>query len=279
MSRLRRSVACTALGTLLAMDTAGPIGTPPPYVPRDARLRAMPVYLYPSAEAGRAPRAVVVFLGNDLGFWAPHRRLSERLALGGYDVVGVDVKRLLATLPESSPCARERAFAALLDTIVVRARHELGADSAPLVLAGHSFGAELALWSAVYARPAGTLGVLAMSPGMRGHLCVTLGDMLEREPTELGSFSVSAMVGALPIRVRVALVRGAHDRLRASDSAFAAAGASRVREYEVPFAGHSLKSLMLTGPVVERALGFVAGGSGKPRPYPARVALPSCRRG
>jgi hypothetical protein len=50
------------------------------YRPRDARLRELPLTFYPSADEGRPPRAVVFFFGNDVGFWAAHQELAERLA-------------------------------------------------------------------------------------------------------------------------------------------------------------------------------------------------------
>jgi hypothetical protein len=53
-----------------------------------------------------------------------------------------------------------------------------------VVLGGHSIGAELAIWTAAHDTVPLLAGVLAMSPGERGHLRVTLGDLAEREPTE-----------------------------------------------------------------------------------------------
>jgi type IV secretory pathway VirJ component len=228
-----------------------------PYVPRDAALRALPLYFYPSADTTRPARALVFFFGNDIGFWEAHQRLAERLAGDGFDVVGFDVKRFLATLPEP-PARRDSAFGAAIVPIIERARHELHAEALPLVIGGHSIGAEIAIWTAAYARPPGTVGILAMGPGLRSHLHISAEDILsKREPSEPGSFAVADALRAVPADARVALVRGQHDEYAYADSALAAAGGARLRRYVVPLAGHSLKRLSIAGPVIGRALDWL----------------------
>jgi dienelactone hydrolase len=239
------------------------------YRPRDAALRRLPVSFYPAADTSRPPRAVVFFFGNDVGFWEAHQKLAERLAGDGYAVAGFDVKRFLASLPDAPP-ARESAYAAGIDAIIDRARRELRGDSLPLVIAGHSLGAEIAVWTAAHVPEPGLSGVLILSPGSRGHLRVTLSDVLDGgEPREAGSFSVAEQIAALPAPVRVALVRGQSDRYRYADSALVAAGGARIERFGVPFAGHSLKKLFLAGPAVERAMDFLLP-AGAPARLPAR---------
>jgi hypothetical protein len=53
-------------------------------------------------------------------------------------------------------------------------------------------------------------------------------------------------------------VRGQQDDYRYADSAIVAAGGPRGRRYFVPFAGHSLKKLILMGPQVDRAMRFLS---------------------
>ncbi len=89
---------------LLASACGGGVAEPT-YVPRDAALRALPLYFYPVADGGKA-RAFVFLFGNDVGFWKPHRELAAAMARQGYDVVGCDLKPLFATLPPD-PAARQ----------------------------------------------------------------------------------------------------------------------------------------------------------------------------
>src|SRR4051812_47456137 len=98
-----RRIRAVAVATTLALALAAAVACRAPavshYVPHDARLRGIPLAFYPSADVTRAPRGVVFFFGNDVGFWAAHQALAERLAGQGYAVAGFDVKRFLSTLP------------------------------------------------------------------------------------------------------------------------------------------------------------------------------------
>jgi pimeloyl-ACP methyl ester carboxylesterase len=232
----------------------------PTYVPRDPALRGRGLYFYPAADATRPLRALVIFLGNDVGFWQPHRTLATRLARANYSVVGVDIRPLLGGLPPD-PRARERAVAASILELIDATRRELRAERAPLIIAGHSLGAEIALWTAAYARPPGAVGVLALSPGGYSHLAITASDLLSRDP-EPGpsSFDVADALRRIPAGERVAVVRGSGDGFRRVDPALAAAGGNRYAHYSVPFASHSLKGLLLAGPIVERALEWILAG-------------------
>ncbi|HWJ22147.1 MAG TPA: hypothetical protein VNS52_07325 [Gemmatimonadaceae bacterium] len=227
------------------------------YTPRDPALRRLPLYFYPAADSTHTPRAFVFFFGNDVGFWEAHQELATRLAGNDYSVVGFDVKQFFGTLPDA-PAARDSAFAASITPIIQRSRHELGADSLPVIIGGHSIGAEIALWTAAHAAPPGTVGVLALSPGMRSHLRVSMSDILNRgEPHEAGSFDVPAQIAASAPLLRVAIIRGGSDKYGYADSALIAAAPDRVRRFGVPFAGHSMKRLTLAGPVILRAMGYL----------------------
>lgn len=230
------------------------------YVPHDPNLLRQPLYFYPGEGSTGHPRAGVFFLGNDLGFWGPHQRLAERLAADGYAVVGFDVKKFLDRLPDSA-LLRDSVLAHEVPVLMKRSLHELHADSVPIVIAGHSFGADLALWTEANARLPGVVGVLALGPTMRDHPSVTINDKINLgEPTEPGSFSVADEISRIPRGVRIELMRGASDKERKSDQAFIAAGGSRLTYTIIPFASHSLKSLIIAGPMVERALGELVPG-------------------
>jgi hypothetical protein len=225
----------------------------PDYVPRDPQLRAQPLYFYP-AEGVAKPKAGVFFLGNDLGFWQPHRNLARRLASRGYAVVGFDIRTFLSRLPDSS-VLRDSVLATQLPVLVGRSLSELGASGVPVVIGGHSFGADLALWVEGHAPIPGTVGVLALGPTRRDHPRVTINDKVNLgEPTEPGSFATVDAIRDVPPKVRIALVRGASDKERKSDQAFIAAGGSRLSYTVVPLASHSLKSLVIAGPMIEHAL-------------------------
>jgi pimeloyl-ACP methyl ester carboxylesterase len=245
-----RILIIAALVALAACES----GPKVPYVPRDASLRGEPLLFYPART--RPARALVVFLGNDIGFWKPHEELAWRLAENGYDVVGMDVKQYLARLPENEP-ARDSSFAATIGPLIARARAELGADSLPVVVGGHSFGAEVAFWIALHRPPPKLVGVLALSPRSTGHLVVTPFDLMNHEANGPWSFSTIRAATDIATGVRIALVRGASDKFRRHDAAFIAAGGPRLRYYPVPFANHSLRKLLIAGPIVEHALEFL----------------------
>ena len=149
-----------------------------------------------------------------------------------------------------------------IPALMKRSLHELGADSVPIVIAGHSFGADIALWTEANARIPGVVAVLALGPTRRDHPSVTLRDQMNTgEPTEPGSFAVSEQIRNTPTNVRIAVLRGASDKERAYDRDFIAAGGARMTYTVIPFASHSLRSLIIAGPMIEHALEhLVAGG-------------------
>ncbi len=222
-------------------------------------LRELPVALFPAVaprnSAGHpAPRGIILFYGNDGAFTREHQKLAERLAGRGYDVIGMDVMRHLPTLPSITPRARDSAFAASIGPIVERARAEFDAPNVPLVVAGHSFGADLAIWTAAYAPPRETVGVLAMGPGSRGHLGLSQTNPLERlqNPTGPGTFATADAIRATAPHVRVAVVRGGGDVYRVADSALAVAGGARFHRTLVPLGGHAFRRLLIAGPLIDR---------------------------
>ncbi|HKO14793.1 MAG TPA: hypothetical protein VJU87_01085 [Gemmatimonadaceae bacterium] len=239
------------LAVVLASCRSGPVA---PYQARDAALRRQPLLFYPARHV--PARAFILLLGNDVGFWKPHQELAWRLAGDGYDVVGLDIKKYLARLPAGEP-RRDSSFAVNIDPLIARARHELGADTLPAIVGGHSFGAEVAFWIAEHHPPPGLVGVLAMSPRSTGHLIVTPFDLLNHEASGPYAFSTIGAARAIAPAVRIALVRGASDPFARYDTAFARAGGERFRYYHVPFAGHSLQRLVIAGPMVEHAVGFL----------------------
>ena len=229
------------------------------YRPRDPELLREPLYFYPKSGGSLRPRAGIFFLGNDIGFWEPHQKLAIRLAEHGYAVVGFDIKTYLDRLPDSAPL-RDSALLHDLPRLMKRSLHELGADSVPIVLAGHSFGADLALWTEANAQMPGVVGVLALDPTKRDHPTITISDKVNLgEPTEPGSFAVDEQIRNTPPGVRIALMRGASDKERKSDRAFIEAGGARLRYTIIPFASHSLKSLIIAGPMIEHAVDQLVG--------------------
>ncbi|MFI5244567.1 MAG: alpha/beta hydrolase [Gemmatimonadales bacterium] len=256
----RRPRAAAAVPALAVLSLAA-LGacfrpSPPPYTPHDPALRAFPLLFYPSAIAPAPAKAFVFFVGNDIGFWGAHQDLAKRLAGAGYDVVGLDVKLFFRRLPGDT-LARARLFGDSVAMMIALARRELGADSLPVVLGGHSLGAEVASWIALHAPPPHLAGLLLISSRGRGHLDATLSDIANRSaPAEPGSYSVAENIAALPASVRVAIVRGTDDRFRAIDPDLLKAGAGRIDKWSVPWGGHSMSNILLAGPFVERALAW-----------------------
>lgn len=254
-------IAAVVAGAAAVIGALGG-GDMPTYVPRDASLREAGLYFYPAAPSTGAPRAFVFFFGNDIGFWRAHRQLAADLAGQGYAVVGFDMKPLLRRLPEETG-ARDSTFRAIIVPLVLRARRELAPSARPalrIVLAGHSLGAEVALWTAAHAGLPDVAGVLALSPGSRSHLRVSASDLLMTgEPTGPASFSVAGVVARVTAApgVRIAIVRGSHDPLRSADSALLAAGGQGIRRFLVPLAGHALKQVALARYVVREGLTWV----------------------
>ena len=246
---------CMLLTTLLVVACPAAESS---YVPHDKSLSLLPLYFYPAA--GKA-RAVLIFFGNDVGFWEAHEELARRISSAGVDVIGLDVKKYLDRLPPARP-ARQAAFAGSIDGLIDRSVRELGAGDLPLVLGGHSFGADMALWTAVHAPPPRTVGVLALGPTGRSHFYVTAFDRANvGEPDEPGSFPIQDLIRETPPSMRIALLRGSKDRRITLDSAFQVAGAGRLRYTVIPFASHSLRSLTIAGPMTQRALDWVLNGN------------------
>jgi pimeloyl-ACP methyl ester carboxylesterase len=230
------------------------------YIPRDQGLQQQPLYFYPEIGNLGHPKAGVFFLGNDLGFWGPHQKLAQQLSEHGYAVVGFDVKKYLDRLPDSA-MFRDSVLIHDLPALMKRSLHELGADSGPIVIAGHSFGADIALWTEAHSPLPGVVGVLALGPTKRDHPSVTIRDQINAgEPTEPGSFAVDDQIRNTPSGVRIALLRGASDKERKSDQDFIDAGGSRMSYTVIPLASHSLKSLIIAGPMIEHALDRLVAG-------------------
>ena len=82
-------------------------------------------------------------------------------------------------------------------------------------------------------------------------------------------FDVKKFLDRLPDS---ALLRGASDKERTSDAAFIAAGGNRMTYTVIPFASHSLRSLIIAGPMIEHELdemivgGAVSAGAARQKP-------------
>ena len=251
------------LSAALLFGTIGGCGRsePTPYTPHNPALAGFPLFFYPSPDRTRPAKAFVFFVGNDIGFWGAHKDLGKRLAGAGYDFVGFDTKVFFSHLPDGG-AVRDTLFADSVATMIALARRELGDDSVPVVLGGHSLGAEIASWMAVHSPPPRLTGVLLISSRGRGHLRATISDVANRSaPNEPGSFSVAEQISAMAATVRVAIVRGTDDRFRVADAEFLRAGGARIDKWSVPWGGHSMSNILLAGPFVERALAWTLATS------------------
>jgi hypothetical protein len=211
--------------------------------------------------------------------------MASLLARDGYAVAGIDIRPLLAALP-ADPAERADSLGARITGLSKRIYVELAPHlpalagdempcalppdrsvstsapaNTPLIFAGHSLGAELALWAVAHARTPRVDGVLAISPGSRSHLTIAPSDvLLNAEPTEPGSFSVATVISDIGRRyphARIAIVRGMRDGLQVADAGLLAAGGRSTKRFEVPFVGHSMKQVVVAIPIVRRALAWL----------------------
>ena len=234
-------------------------GHPSAMVPADTALRHPWIYFYPTHRPGPAAGIAVLF-GNDVSFWEPHQDLAWRIADEGWSVIGIDLRRFLNTLPGDEP-QRDSAVARALPALIVRGRHALAGDDLPLIVGGHSFGAEVAIWLAAKQPPAHLVGVMPINTRGSGHLFITARDWMNEEASGAWSFSTVDLVRKINPRVRIALVRSEHDRFALHDSAFQVAGGSRLRRFVIPLASHSLRSVLVAKPVIARAVRFLSDSS------------------
>lgn len=278
--RVSRSLRWTGLGLLVLVEMfmlldhyMGGSDVAPTYVARTVALRGAGITVFAPPLGYASPRAIVVFFGNDVGFWTPHRRLADGLARDGYAVIGVDIRPVLADLPDD-PTRRANAVRSRLEQLIAAGRAEFAGSrgESPLILMGHSLGAELAVWSGANVSIPRLRGIIAMSPGSRSHLRISPSDLLMTgEPEEADSFAVSDIIaGAVRMHpeLRVAVVRGSNDPLRTADSELLHAGGAHVQRFGVPMAGHSMKRLALAGLIVRRALDWTVDAPTIHEPVP-----------
>lgn len=259
-----RRITFPALGFLLAAVWLGCVPARPARLPGDKSLRSLPLYFYPSVVTAAPPKATVVFFGNDVGFWQAHQELATRLSNDGYTVIGFDVKNYLERLPDSLPL-RNAIFLREMPSIIARSVHDLKDDGLPIILAGHSFGADVALMLGAADRVPGVIGVVALSPTARSHLTVTALDLANlSNPSEPGSFGAIDEIRRMPPSIRIALLRGSGDNRRSIDPGLVAAGRGRVDYRVIPFAGHSLKALTIAGPMIVNAVDRIIGEARHP---------------
>ncbi len=267
---VRVVVVVVAIGVevfLIAQYTMGGSDSAPTYVSAQSPLRGAGIELFPPTGGYRSVRAVIVFFGNDRGFTRAHRRLSAGLASDGYAVVGVTLAPLLAGIPDDA-AARTRPMQARIDALVSSAYAEFSAwpdkavrdTTVPLVLMGQSLGAELAIWSASNSVHGALRGVVALSPAPRTALRLPSLVVDSAGTNTTDSFAVRDLVrtaASRPNDLRIAIVRGSHDRLRSADSVIVSAGGLHAKVFRVPMAGHSLARLAIVGLSSRRALNWV----------------------
>lgn len=230
---------------------------------------------------GAAPRPLVVFVHG--GFWmAEYDRthaapLATDLAARGYPVASVEYRRIgqpgggyPGTLDDVA--AAVAALPELLAVALAEDRYE-GFDTDRPILAGHSAGGHLALWTAARGGPSVTRGVLALAPVanlLRAYELRLGGDaarkLLGGAPGERpDAYAAADPTALLPIGVPVAVVHGRRDeqvpyRIGAEFAAAARVAGDDVRLVELPECEHFglIDPLSAAWPAVLDALDFLS---------------------
>jgi Lysophospholipase len=142
----------------------------PDYSPRSPILGSQDVYVYPPRSA---LRGTIVFFGNDVGFWKPHQELADFLSRQGYAVIGYDLRKLLKSVADSSVASRDTIVGGTIATLMSASLAEFQGQKLPLLLMGHSLGAEVAIWAGVNIAGRGHPEWWRWLQGSRGHLTIT----------------------------------------------------------------------------------------------------------
>jgi hypothetical protein len=146
--------------------------------------------------------------------------------------------------------------------LLEHARHEFHDDSLPIVISGHSLGADCAAWTVAHVQIRNLAGLLMLSPTRRSHLYATVRDRaFLGEPTEPGSYAASEMIPLLPAGIPVVVMRGDNDSHNIGDRDLVRAiimsghaTSVNMAYKKIPLAGHSLRSLVIVGPVIVSVL-------------------------
>ena len=157
---------------------------------------------------------------------------------------------------------REKTVGSALIDLMRESLQEFQGNKLPLILIGHSLGAEVGIWAGARISDPKITAIIAMAPGGRGHLTITPSDYLSSSlPSGPDSYSMADQVKVSRPDLRIALVRGAGDKYGEADPAILAAGGSRVKKFEIPFAGHSLKKILIARYVVRDAISWAISGT------------------
>ncbi len=194
----------------------------------DHRDAVIDVFLPPpgpraQAQAPKAETAPLVVVLHG-GFWREEydrthlRPLAEALAQAGSAVATPEYRRGAGSWPAMSLDV-EAALRDVRGLVDQAAAGSIDA-AAPVVLAGHSAGGHLALWSGLRARPAVVRRIVALAPvsdvfyaartGMGGNAAQ---DLLGGEPEEVpAAYAEADVVRLLPGLVPICLVQGDADK-------------------------------------------------------------------
>ena len=155
-----------------------------------------PLVVY--AAAARTERPLVLLLSGEGGWRAFDDAVAGRLAARGYTVGGIDCMRYFRSAQDDrTALARDvRRFA---DALVVAA----GAPAPTrIVLAGYSFGADLAPWIAgAPGRDARIVGLVLIGPDRTGSLQARISEILGLHPSDHTFDTGAALVEAADLPV------------------------------------------------------------------------------
>jgi hypothetical protein len=142
-------------------------------------------YVPGQPEFAAHPKAVIIFGSGDGGFDGWEDRVSRFLQSEGFEIIGFDCAHYSATDYNLD------ILQADMNTIAQSSLSRYPKNPPPLILGGWSMGAEQAIAAAGGPhRPAGTVGLLLISPGNRGRYGLRGPDRCDVPPTGPGTFAM-----------------------------------------------------------------------------------------
>lgn len=185
---------------------------------RTQQVERLITFIYtPPAAAGRVggatpdatpapPPVPVIFISGEWGWRPLPQDIASLLAAEGRTVLGIDSSDYFKKMLDRTAWASDlEVFRALVNEKAGRPK------DAPVILAGHAYGAEMIPYILNRAGTAGVLGALLVAPGARGAATYRVAIQLKLPPPEDEAFDVAYEMHRLP-PIPVVAIQGTVDQ-------------------------------------------------------------------